>query len=148
MATRSAIGVLNSVGVIESVYCHWDGYPEHNGVILENFYTDEDKVKALIAEGDISALGVSIGEKHDFNAKSEYVTSSVGEFASECTFYGRDRDEKDTESRTFDSVAEFMHHYGKSGCEFFYMFVGGEWFMLDNVYPQGMKSLSNLKVAA
>ena len=54
MATRSTIGVLNTDGSVTAVYCHWDGYPEHNGKILIENYTTEEKVRELISFGSIS----------------------------------------------------------------------------------------------
>ena len=56
MGTRSRIGIQLADESILSVYCHWDGYPEFNGVkLVENFNTRE-KVKELIDGGDISSL--------------------------------------------------------------------------------------------
>jgi hypothetical protein len=37
MGTRSRIGVMHGDNV-KSVYCHWDGYLEHNGEILLKHY--------------------------------------------------------------------------------------------------------------
>ena len=37
MSTRSRIGLQLANGSVLSVYCHWDGYPEFNGVKLVNF---------------------------------------------------------------------------------------------------------------
>ncbi len=34
MGTRSNIAYKKSDGKIVSMYCHYDGYPEHNGVML------------------------------------------------------------------------------------------------------------------
>ena len=61
MATRSRIGIELSDGSILSIYCHYDGYPEFNGVkLIENFNT-LDKVKELIDLGDISCLWTNSG---------------------------------------------------------------------------------------
>ena len=68
MATRSSIAMKTENG-IRGIYCHWDGYPDHNGKILSESYTDADKVKALIDLGDISSLRKEIGEKHSFDAR-------------------------------------------------------------------------------
>lgn len=86
MGTRSRIGVLESNGSVTSIYCHWDSYVEHHGPILQDHYTSEEKVRALVALGDISILGEELGEKHDFNKRLD----------GTCTVYGRDRDEPDT----------------------------------------------------
>jgi len=42
-------------GTIGQVYCHWDGYLEHNGKILQNSYTDPFKVRELLDKGDMSS---------------------------------------------------------------------------------------------
>jgi hypothetical protein len=57
MATRSRIGIQNPDGSVNSIYCHFDGYPSHNGVILQDHYSDRDKLQQLIELGDISSLG-------------------------------------------------------------------------------------------
>lgn len=59
MATRSLIG--NYRGYI---YCHWDGYPEHNGEILKKYYKDPKKVDELISLGDISVLAENVNPDH------------------------------------------------------------------------------------
>jgi hypothetical protein len=61
MSTRSRIGLELSDGSVLSIYCHFDGYPEFNGVkLVENFNTRE-KVKELIDLGDISCLWTNAG---------------------------------------------------------------------------------------
>lgn len=60
MSTNSRIGYLEN-GMVKSIYCHWDGYPSWNGVVLHECYRDLDKVKELVDRmGYISALGRSI----------------------------------------------------------------------------------------
>jgi len=56
MGTRSRIGLQLSDDSILSVYCHWDGYPEFNGVKLLEHFNSYDKAAELIDGGDISAL--------------------------------------------------------------------------------------------
>jgi hypothetical protein len=61
MATRSTISLLDKVNNrIISVYCHWDGYPEHNGRILKDHYNDISKINELMQNGNISSLGETI----------------------------------------------------------------------------------------
>ena len=64
MGTRSRIGVMHG-DVCKSVYCHWDGYLEHNGDILETHY-DSAKANTLVALGDLSSLAPYIGEELPF----------------------------------------------------------------------------------
>jgi hypothetical protein len=94
MATRSLIGKLNSDNTVNYIYCHWDGYPSHNGKILQEHYNTPEKVDALLALGDLSSLGKEIGEKHDF----DFHFCKPGE--DWCTAYGRDRGEDNSEMAT------------------------------------------------
>ena len=56
MSTRSVIGILNEDGTVNSVYSHYDGYPEHNGYFLKKYFDTTEKVQSLISNGDISCL--------------------------------------------------------------------------------------------
>lgn len=100
MSTRSLIGILESDGSVTSIYSHWDGYVSHHGPILRDHYKTEEKVRALVALGDISSLDNEIGEKHDFN----------GDHAGVCNAYGRDRGEEGTEARR-EALREFYSHH-------------------------------------
>ena len=55
MGTRSKIGILRKDGSVDHVYCHWDGYPEHNGSLLFNEYSNINKMNQLIKNGDMSS---------------------------------------------------------------------------------------------
>jgi len=86
MSTRSNIGILNTDGTIDFIYCHFDGYVEGVGAILHEHYLDESKVRELIALGDISSLDVRVqprGKGHSFSDREAGTT----------TAYGRDRGE-------------------------------------------------------
>ena len=133
MATRSNIGILNQDGTVNYIYCHFDGYPEHNGSILNKHYTTEGKVRMLIDLGDISVLGEDIGEKQDFNNRVK----------GTCLAYGRDRGEDNIEARTC-SYVDYTKEYFE---EYVYLFIPGEgwkmraygtnyWTELDNVLKQ------------
>jgi hypothetical protein len=56
MSTRSVIGILQDDKSVNSVYCHFDGYPEHTGYFLKKFFDTTEKVQNLISNGDISSL--------------------------------------------------------------------------------------------
>ncbi len=93
MSTRSNIGIINRNGSVEMVYCHSDGYPSYNGKILLEHYSNEDKLRELLALGALSSLGAEIGEKHDFN---DYAVAHKNNWT---TAYRRDRGETDVDSR-------------------------------------------------
>jgi hypothetical protein len=60
MGTRSTIALEFADGTVEQVYCHWDGYLEHNGKILAEHYMDPFKVKELLALGGFSSLEATV----------------------------------------------------------------------------------------
>ena len=123
MATRSRIGIELTNGSILSAYHHWDGYPEHNGQILNDHYTDTDKIARLVGLGDLSSLGPEIGEVHDF----ESGPSDLGLFEDWCMAYGRDRGETGTEPRHFDDVKAWTEALEGSWCEWAYLWDGENW---------------------
>jgi len=59
MATRSLIGINLNNGITKIIYCHWDGYPEHNGQLLMDHYNTPAAITALMELGDLSSLGES-----------------------------------------------------------------------------------------
>ena len=61
MATRSRIGLQLSDDSIVSVYCHYDGYPAHNGRVLRTHYDTIEKVRELIDGGDMSCTWTNAG---------------------------------------------------------------------------------------
>ncbi len=118
MATRSLI-CIKKEDVYEVVYCHWDGYPKHNGAILKTFYRDPNKIQQLIDLGDISSLGSEIGEKHDFEDTSKNWT----------TFYGRDRDDANTDvnAMIIYDIADLKELAYSRSTEYVYIFENGNW---------------------
>ena len=104
-------------GLVQQIYCHWDGYLEHNGAILLECYRDSAKVNKLIALGDVSSLGVDVGEEHEFNrCWAEEAYTNIGDkcfAAPETTFYGRDRNEKNVGPKLFKDFEDYdaNHRY-------------------------------------
>lgn len=119
MGTRSRIGVMHG-DKLKSVYCHWDGYLDHNGRILLDHY-DSAKANQLVALGDISSLGKDIGEKHDFNAETQGWT----------TFYGRDRGETGVDWTCHDDFVSFLEQCDSGGVEYYYIMRDGVWYCGD-----------------
>jgi hypothetical protein len=60
MGTRSTIALEYADGTIGQIYCHWDGYLDHNGKILRDYYTDPFKVRNLLDGGDMSSLSETV----------------------------------------------------------------------------------------
>lgn len=55
MATRSLIGIKLD-NIVKTIYCHWDGYPTHNGKLLVDNYTTPAAILELMGLGDLSSL--------------------------------------------------------------------------------------------
>lgn len=111
MSTRSYI-VRKADRGYEGAYCHWDGYPEHNGAILLEHYSHPEKLAKLISLGDMSLLGPNIGKKHSFDDRPDGVT----------TYYGRDRGESGVEPRHYQTLKELLSSLVESGCEYVYVY--------------------------
>jgi hypothetical protein len=98
MATRSTIALEFADGTVQQIYCHWDGYLEHNGAILQEHYLDPFKVQRLIEGGAVSSLAPSIDkpEGHSFDKSVDGYT----------VFYARDRGE-DLHVSKFKDYADY-----------------------------------------
>jgi hypothetical protein len=118
MATRSTIALEFADDTVGQVYCHWDGYLSHNGTILLENYSDPFKLRDLIDLGDLSVLAAEIGTKHDFDARVEGV----------CTFYGRDRDESDTQAKYFDNFEDYAANHQTEEYEYI-LRKDGQWYV-------------------
>jgi len=128
MGTRSSIA-MKTVDGIKAIYCHWDGYVDHNGRILRENYSTEAQVTELINLGDLSSLGTKIGDVHPFDAKfgDEPELPICDDW---CKAYHRDRGEDwaQVAPQTWtQDVKEWVKDMGQSGCEYFYLFNGQDW---------------------
>jgi hypothetical protein len=129
MGTRSRIGVMHGEK-LKSVYCHWDGYLEHNGQLLQDHY-DSAKANHLVALGDISSLKEQIGDEHPFSGYD--VTPNIsGEkyaelYGNMTTFYGRDRGDKNVDFTVDQSYVEFLSK--DYDCEYYYIMCDGVWYV-------------------
>jgi LmbE family N-acetylglucosaminyl deacetylase len=141
MSTRSRIARLNADGSITSIYCHSDGYLEHNGKILRDHYRDSKTVDALLALGALSMLGTTTGEQHDFDwSQALYEQFHAANVpvaerwnrirkdprAAYCRAYHRDRGEE----LAIDSHADhhaFAEFLRESDAEYAYLWNGDGW---------------------
>jgi hypothetical protein len=141
MGTRSRIAVMHGE-VCKSVYCHWDGYLEFNGAILQEHY-DSTKANQLVALGDLSSLRPEIGEKHKFSPfDCDELTSDEFEkrYGGMCTFYGRDRGETECTWSVDHTFEDFLDRAKGCGAEFYYVMKDGVWYVGDTY---GSTALSN-----
>jgi len=123
MATRSRIGIQLPDNSILSVYCHWDGFPEFNGVKLKEHFNSYEKASELIDGGDISALWTNAGWDNE-------TLSEVGPL-----YYSSRGD--DCPPRHDANIYDYL----ADGEEFAYVFRNGEWVCYNrnefgNKYPE------------
>jgi hypothetical protein len=138
MGTHSRIGVMHG-DKVKSVYCHWDGYLEHNGQVLAQYY-DSAKANNLVALGDMSTLRPQIGEKHafsQFDLPAEEVEAYKELTRDWCTFYGRDRGEVSV-WKVANTFEEFLEQADDCGAEYYYIMKDGVWYVgttYENTHP-------------
>jgi len=126
MGTRSTIALEYADGTVGQVYCHWDGYLDHNGMILYKHYSNPFILRDLIDLGDLSSLRPEVGVAHDFDDR----------FASEeqCTFYGRDRGESATDAKSFKDFEDYRKNHQYEEYEYI-LRTDGNWYVSDHGQP-------------
>jgi hypothetical protein len=129
MGTRSQIGIENADGTVTGIYCHWDGYPSYNGRLLVGHYATEDRVRELIALGDISSLNEEIGEKHPFDTYHLKEAEKDPRWEKWTTAYGRDRGETDCGAEVYHNADYFFNNFRMGGTEYAYLFRNGVWYV-------------------
>jgi hypothetical protein len=107
MGTHAVIAIQYNE-TINAVYCHFDGYLEHVGNILQEHYNTEEKIDEIIVRGDMSSLGETI---------------------KECKFY-EDSEFKVFLDAPFMSARERLLTFANSRfASYLYLFVEGTWIM-------------------
>jgi len=144
MATRARIGIQQEDGTIIAAYSHWDGYLSGLGYKLCEYWTDPKKVLKAIKLGNASSWGQIIGNKIDFDDRSDEMHGVQN------VYYMRDRGERDQGPRVFLNEAEYLQDGFKSWEEYIYLmkevgekdFLGqpqGTWFYAHHDDPTGFK---------
>jgi hypothetical protein len=123
MATTSTIAIELHDGTIQMINCHWDGYLEHNGKLLNKFWYQYDKILQLMALGNLSRLGQEIGQQHDFQHPHPQW----------CLAYGRDGGEQNCQCQVYDNYNQYQHE--AKFAEYNYVFLKDQWL----VFQQTMK---------
>jgi hypothetical protein len=136
MGTRSTIALEFADKSVEQVYCHWDGYLEHNGMILLEYYSNPFVLRDLIDLGDISSLKPTIGTKHAF---SHFDTEMNLEdynalYRDMTTFYGRDRGETGCNKKSFVDFQDYLAHHQYEEYDYILRNINGKatWFVSDH----------------
>jgi hypothetical protein len=108
MATRSFIARFNpETDMYESIYCHWDGYPQGVGVTLRDNYSYGDSPAVLISFGDISSLRDTLAETMAEAYKL--------------------RGDSDVDAKIFRFMSEMIEYYRSMSCEYGYIWRDSKW---------------------
>jgi hypothetical protein len=136
MGTRSTIALEFADGTVQQVYCHWDGYLDHNGRILQEHYSDPFKLRDLIDLGDISSLRPEIGAGHPFSQFDTTMTTEQFDalYGEMTTFYGRDRKESGCNAKKFKDYADYVANHQYEEYEYILRNIDGNatWFVADH----------------
>ena len=107
MGTRSNIAYEQADGKVIVTYCHYDGYPEYNGRIINKHYNNKTKAKKLANVGYLSGLKPTIAESIE------------------------DRVHQD-KPKVYDNIRQYLNDVNWD-IEYAYMYSNGEWYILDDM---------------
>lgn len=133
MATRSTIWIKNADNTYIGIYCHWAGYLTHNGRILFEHYSNESKVRELIAFGSASCIEEECSQPIAHTFDNPIPGYSV--------FYARDRGEKVKQLKALNEFQTQRECYN-------YIFQDGKWFFSTgrhNYQPLTLEILQELQ---
>ena len=107
--TRSQVGIISKRGKIESVYMHYDGYPDHMLPTIKKGYMNSGTVKFLLKKGGGSGLEAD---------------------PSKINFYGDKTTLKGDAKKIDDYISDASD---RAGAEYVYLFDerDGKWYMAD-----------------
>jgi hypothetical protein len=110
MGTRSTIALEYADGTVDQIYCHWDGYLEHNGELLLEHYMDPFVVQKMMGLGDMSSLDEDLDG---------------------CVFYARDRGESIRKARRFKDFDAYKKEHDYQEYEYI-LRTDGHWYVSFN----------------
>ena len=143
MSTNSTISYVHPDGKVSTRYCHADGMLEYNGAMLVEHYSDEEKIKKLMALGYLSFLGeepIDEPKLWDLDFSRKYTGPA-------CRTY-RGRGDEDEDGYEYNSIDEYFEKMPEQ--EFNYIYFLGEWFWFsdyeyDEAFPPMKKVSRSLK---
>ena len=107
MSTRCRIAIQNKDQSYNSIYCHFDGYPQHTGKLLAQYWTNIENVSSLINSGDVSVLDRSY---------------------QKTKFYSREYNTAITQALIAKDLDELLQQTQDCGGEYVYAYINNHWF--------------------
>ncbi|MBQ7732090.1 MAG: hypothetical protein IJT68_09660 [Lentisphaeria bacterium] len=132
MSTRSRIGITNPDGSIISIYCHDNGYPSYVGLMLDEYYKTPERIRDLIALGDLGDLDKEInpdsGKTHTPENRQPGVTLAA--------IRDGHAPEEENRPKTYTDRADYIKNGTEQSEEYLYVFDAGDWFCYDVKTPE------------
>lgn len=121
MSTRCYIGKLDDKSNdVKFIYCHFDGYPEDVGYILDTYYKDAGKVEDLLDLGDISVLKQEVSASLSYTEKEIKDKVTVAYFRDKC-------EEWDSIAPKHTQLANYEK--GEDTIDYLYLYKDGIWYV-------------------
>ena len=70
MSTRATIAVRRADGYYDAVYLHFDGYPDHTGETLKEYFATQSLAEELVAGGDLRCLDRTTGNVERYSSRN------------------------------------------------------------------------------
>jgi hypothetical protein len=105
MSTHALIAKKDHDGTVRSVYCHYDGFPQHTGQILRDCYNDPAVIDIVMNFGNL-----------------KFITPHV----SDIEFYVIDS-RIDERALSHPGAKSFLNYGLKSDSDFLYLFEQDRW---------------------
>jgi hypothetical protein len=141
MGTPATISIFNEDNTVKTVSCNYDGYLSQVGQKLFKHYSNPDKLRSLLAMGNISSLEKEVdipeGAEHSFDKRNPDVT----------TFYAGDRGESRMSAKTFETTQAFLRRSNLVGHDYIYKEKNDTWYLLNETTSK-LEKLSTLLLKA
>lgn len=119
MSTHSRIACQHPDGSIKSIYCHYDGYPSHNGKLLIEYWNNHEKAEALMSLGNLVMLGKTLGERLDHEKIEADLRSNA------CKAYGRDKEKNGQDAISHPNIDKLIQCYET----YVYLYTDNRWYI-------------------
>lgn len=135
MSTRSLISIEQEDGKFKTIYCHSDGYLEHNGALLIDHYKEREKIEELLALGDISILAEKVHPNPELPHSFGYDDRQENVVVA----YHRDRGETGVEAKVY-SEHELLN---QGWIDYVYVFTPNDEWLYYNELTKEFESVSD-----
>lgn len=138
MSTPCFIGkVDNKTDDVRFIYCHFDGYPEYVGDVLNTYYKDHGKVEDLLDLGDISVL------RQEVSADPSYTEEEIKDKVT-VAYFRNEGEDWDSVTPKHTQLANYEK--GEDTIDYLYLYKDGIWYVdVENGFSRWTKVSDLLK---